>query len=61
MLLEDDILMMIATHLDPEDILGRLELSSEQVVTIFAPFIMKNLQAFDDVYGEHDFEEEDDG
>ena len=47
-----EILKNIATSLDPDQILGRLDISSEELIELIRPTIIDNLKQFDDVYSE---------
>ena len=47
-----DILKNISTSLDPEEILGRLDMSSEELVELIQPTILDHLDQFLDIYDE---------
>ncbi len=47
-----DILQRISDTLDPEEVLSRLDMSSEELVELIRPTILDNLPQFLDIYDE---------
>lgn len=56
-MIKADILEKIAESVDPDDIIDRLQLTSEQLTQMLSDVIMDNLEVFDDVI---ELEEDDD-
>jgi len=50
---------LISDHLDPEEVVERLGLTSEQICELLEDMILDSLDQFEDVYNESDFLDED--
>jgi hypothetical protein len=58
---KNDIMTLIADHLDPEEIIDRLEITSEELCELLEDRILANLEQFEDIYSETDFENDEEG